>query len=144
MSASKDDKGKAIFDLKLIEQDKTGNLLFYIGTILAIISTYQIEKSIVNKNFKQISEQETASPTNNTANTIAIFSWIFLFAIIIFTNTSSERLKEQKSRINNSTSLSGLKNFKGTHIVAFGSYIKLIGFAIVAIGNQIKADNPEE
>ena len=49
-----------------------------------------------------------------------------------------------KARVNQSTSLSGLKNFKGTQIAAFGTYIKLIGFAIVAIANQIKADNPED
>ena len=144
MSTDKGNTGKDVSDLKLAKQDRAGDLLFLIGTILAIISTYQIEKSVLNKSFKQVSEQKAASPTSNPANTIAVFSWIFLLATIIFTNSASERLKEQKARVNQSTSLSGLKNFKGTQIAAFGTYIKLIGFAIVAIANQIKADNPED
>ncbi|MGE5629592.1 MAG: hypothetical protein ACM3TR_00685 [Caulobacteraceae bacterium] len=130
-------RSKSALDLNLIQQERVGDTLFLIGTILAFISADQAENTIVQKPASQSSERSSSSPINNSAITIAIASWIFLIASIIFANVASTRLAEQTTT-KASTETAADKTLIADQIAAFGSIVKVIGFVLVAIANQIK------
>ncbi|NLI91142.1 MAG: hypothetical protein GX434_02735 [Peptococcaceae bacterium] len=119
------------FDLNLIYQERFGDVLFLIGTILAIISTYQAEKFTLEKLFKIIPSQ------NNSAYTIAAASWIFFIASIIFAYVAIARYDEVKSTDPNVSPVT----LKGGEITAIGNIFKVIGFGLAAVGNQLKANS---
>lgn len=131
----KDNGSKTEFNLELVHLERIGDILFYIGTILALISTYQEEQSLINP--------EPAS-ANNHSKTIALAGWIFLAAVLIFSTTSYLRFEEQKSVAPENAPISNIRNLFGSEIVTIGNFIKVIAFTLTAFGYQIKADNPLE
>ena len=118
-------------DIKLVYEERTGDIVFLIGTILAIVSTYQAEQSILDKLFM------TESP-ENSAYTIATASWLFLIASTIFAHVAIVRLAQLKKNTNKSTSHSTIKAIQ---IVTIADIIKVIGFGLAAIGNQIRVNS---
>ena len=38
-------------DISLVYEERAGDIIFLIGTIIAIVSTYQVEQSIIDKLF---------------------------------------------------------------------------------------------
>lgn len=132
---------KDIFDLGLIQKEKLGDILFGIGTILAWISSKQAEANIIQGKTEQPSYQDGATSENDPAKTVALAAWVFLAAIIIFAITSYKKFVEQKSDINASSSPADYKKLAGSEITAFGNIVKVIGFTIVAVGDQITANS---
>ncbi|MCG1025402.1 hypothetical protein [Dehalobacter sp.] len=117
-------------DLSLIYKERTGDILFLIGTLLAIISTYQAVQSTIGKYFFRSSK-------NDSAFTIATASWLFFAASIIFAYVAVIRYEEVAAidpYISSSTLLGG-------KFTAIGNTVKVIGFGLSAIGNQIKANS---
>lgn len=115
-------------DIILVYEERIGDIIFLIGTILAIVSTYQAEDSIISKLYK-------IKPSDNSVYTIATASWLFLIASIVFAHVSIVRLIGLSETINASTSDLTLKT---SQIVTIGNIVKVIGFGLAAIGNQYR------
>jgi len=113
-------------DIRLVYEERTGDIIFLIGTIIAIVSTYQAEQSILDKLFM------TQAP-ENSAYTIATASWLFFIASTIFAHVAIVRMVELKKDINTNTSTR-----KASQIITIADIIKIIGFGLAAIGNQIR------
>lgn len=126
---------KTDVDLNLIYQERIGDILFLVGTILAIISTYQAENSIIAKLLK------IKSAPDNSANTTAAASWLFFIASLIFAHVAIIRLAEIRSTTGSIVSPLMLR---GSKISTIGNIFKAIGFGLAAIGNQLKANSPSE
>jgi uncharacterized membrane protein len=118
------------FDLRLIYEERIGDILFFVGTILAINSTFQAERSIITKIFRIRPIQD------NSVYTIATSSWLFLIASLIFAHAAILRLAELSK--NASTPPAYLK---ASQILVTGNIIKVFGFALAAIGNQMKVNS---
>ena len=138
-------KSVSVNIFKLIQQKRIGDILFFIGTTLDWAATSQEEQTIVLTRMKQLSSQEASNLTNNTAKIFALESWSFLIAVLIFANVSYARLKDQEAYILTNAPnapLSSNNNLFGSYLVVIGNLVKVIGFSLTAIGNQIKANNP--
>jgi len=127
-----DKKNKLGFNLSLVYQERIGDIIFLIGTLLAIVSTFQAEQSILAKALENRSVQD------NSAYTIAVSSWLFFASSLIFWHVAVIRLTELKKTIEPNSSST---EFQGSLISTAGSVIKAIGFGLAAIGNQIKANS---
>lgn len=130
---SKDEKMNAtdreIFELGLIKQERIGDILFFIGTLLAFTAADQAEAAVLQ------TQQETKKSLGDDAlKTLTIESWIFLAASIFFANTAALRLKELEA---GSESIPDKELLCGSKIATSGSFIKAFGFALNAVGNQI-------
>ncbi|MDR3491582.1 MAG: hypothetical protein P4M12_06000 [Gammaproteobacteria bacterium] len=110
----------------MVHQQRSGDILFLIGTLLAIISTYQAEQSIIK------------STKDNSANTTALASWLFFIANIIFAHVAIIKLVELCQLTNSKVSPLMLK---GSSFTVIGDIFKVIGFGIAAIGNQLQANS---
>jgi hypothetical protein len=115
-------------DISLVYEERIGDIVFLIGTILAIVSTYQAEQSVLDKLFRNKSSE-------SSVYTIATASGLFIIASVIFTHVSIIRMAELKSNINTSTSYLTIKASK---VIASADIIKTIGFGVAAIGNLIR------
>lgn len=118
-------------DLNLVYQERLGDFIFLLGTLLAIISTYQAERAIIVKLLK------IRSASDSSAYTIAAASWLFFIASIFFAHVAIVRLIEIEMTTNPQASPSMLK---AGRLVAIGNILKFIGFGLAAIGNQLKAN----
>lgn len=118
-------------ELNLIYEERIGDFLFLLGTILAFVSNFQSENALLRKP----SGQENP-PENKSAATIASASWLFFFASILFTHVSIIRLIDQEIFMHNHISETSAE---GTRLAALGNIVKSIGFAISAIAYQLKA-----
>ncbi len=116
-------------DLNLIYEERIGDIIFLIGTILALISTYQAAGSIINKLFFNIK-----SSPDNSAFTITAASWLFLISSFAFAHVAIIRYNTISITDPNVTPLT----LKGSKITALGNIIKVVGFGLAAIGNQLK------
>jgi hypothetical protein len=123
---------KEDIDLSLVYQERVGDILFLLGTILAIISTYQAEQFIVTKLLRIKSTQDYS------LNTTAQASWLFFIASIIFANVAIIRLIELKQSTDSKVSPLMLR---GSKFTAIGNLFKVVGFGLAAIGNQLKASS---
>lgn len=131
---------KSIDKLKFIRQKRVGDMLFFIGTILDWTATSQEKQTIIQTRMKGLSNQEASDITDNNARTYALESWLFLVAVILFTNVSYARLKEQEANRPTNVPLSN-KDIIPSYVVVIGNIFKVIGFALTAIGNQLKANS---
>jgi len=122
---------KEDIELSLIYQERFGDILFLLGTILAIISGYQAEQSIVTKLLRIKSTKD-----NKAANTISLASWLFFAASIIFAHVAIIRLIELNQSTNSKVSPLMLR---GSNFLVIGDIFKVFGFGLAAIGNQLKA-----
>lgn len=123
---------KTEVDFSLIYEERIGDILFLLGTILAIISNYQAEQSLINKQLKINSTQDYS------AYTIATASLLFLVASILFSYVAIIRLMELRSTTNSKVLPLMLK---GSKFTAIGNVFKVIGFGLAAIGYQLKANS---
>lgn len=115
-------------DISLVYEERTGDIVFLIGTILAIVSTYQAEQSILDKLvMNKFSE--------SSAYTIATASGLFLIASILFAHVAIVRMVELKSNINTITSN---LTIKASQVIVIADIIKTIGFGLAAIGNLMR------
>jgi len=121
---------KEDIELSLIYQERFGEILFLLGTILAIISGYQAEQSIVTKLLRIKSTKD-----NKAANTISLASWLFFAASIIFAHVATIRLIELNQSTNSKVSPLMLR---GSNFLVIGDIFKVFGFGLAAIGNQLK------
>jgi len=112
----------------LVYVERIGDIVFLIGTILAMVSTYQAEQSLLGKLF-------TNKSSENSAYTIATASWIFFIASIVFAHVAIVRMAELKSNINMSTSN---LTIKASQVITIADIIKAIGFSLAVIGNLIR------
>jgi len=124
---------KEDIDLSLIYQERFGDILFLLGTILAIISGYQAQQSIVTKLLRSKSTKD-----NKSANTISLASWLFFTASIIFANVAIIRLIELNQSTNAKVSPLMLR---GSNFLVIGDIFKVFGFGLAAIGNQLKVNS---
>jgi len=114
-------------DISLVYEERTGDIIFLIGTILAIVSTYQAEQSIIDKLFMIKSSEKSAY-------TIATASWLFFIASLIFVHVAIVRTAELK---NNSTGTS-YSTIRASQIIMNADIIKSIGFGLASIGSQLR------
>lgn len=138
----KSNKKDNLESLELIYKDRIGDLLFLIGTILAFISNYQAEKAIIQPEEKPPVKENTTALTISPAELIVLFNLFFLVATIILTYTAYTRLMKDKTDISKNTSPTIVNNLFGNGLATLGSTIRVVGFALGAIGNQIRANNP--
>jgi len=117
-------------DLILIYEERTGDFLFLLGTILAFISNYQGEESLLTEKGLKAKTKEVDSALSITAA-----SWLFFLASILFTHVAIIRLEELKSTSNEETSP---VLTRGTKLVVVGNSLKTAGFGIAAIAYQLK------
>ena len=115
-------------DICLVYEERIGDIVFLIGTILAIVSTYQAEQSLLDKLFINNSSE-------NSVYTNATASGLFFIASIIFTHVAIVRMAELKNNINTSTSN---LTIKASQVIAIADIIKTIGFGLAAMGNLIR------
>lgn len=115
-------------EICLVYEERTSDIIFLIGTIVAIVSTYQAEQSILDKLFMIKSSE-------NPVYTIATASWLFFMASVIFAHVAIVRMAEVKTNIDPSTSYLTIKT---SQIITIAAIIKAIGFGLAAIGNQIR------
>lgn len=131
---------KPIADLTLNKDERIGDTLFLIGTIIALIYTDQTEEALL----EPPEQANNASPKRSQAlRTLALSSWIFFMASVAFAFVALSRLREQsmdqatnQSMQNSTSNISGIF---GLTLTAIGNLFKLIGFGLAAIGNQIRA-----
>jgi len=115
-------------DISLVYEERTGDIIFLIGTILAIVSTYQAEQSIIDKLFMIKSSEKSAY-------TIATASWLFFIASLIFVHVAIIRTEELKNNINTGTSYSTIR---ASQILMIADIMKSIGFGLASIGSQLR------
>ncbi len=118
------------YNLNLVFKERFGDILFLIGTLLAIISTCQAEQALLEPQRRQ-------PASGNAASTLAAASWLFFAASIIFAYVALARYEEAEAADRNAPKSTMLV---GSRIAAAGNVIKAIGFALAAIGNQLKAN----
>ncbi|EHQ90577.1 hypothetical protein [Desulfosporosinus youngiae] len=117
-------------DLSLVKDERISDILFVIASIIALISTYQAEKEIIAKEFNK------ESIADNSAYTIAASSWTFFIGSIIFTYVSVARYCQIATDDPDVSPLT----LKGGKYSVVGNIISVIGFCLVAIGDQLKAN----
>lgn len=139
MKGSKQDD---LLNLALVRQDRFAAILFLIGTLLALYSTYQAEQAIVQPEEKQTSNQNKTASTISPAELLVLFNAIFLIAAIILSSDALSRLKKQKTDISSNTSTTSINNFIGSELATLGSIVRVIGYTLSVVGNQIRSDNP--
>lgn len=100
-------------DISLVYEERMGDIIFLIGTILAIVSTYQAEQSIIDKLFMIKSLEKSAY-------TIATASGLFFIASITFAHVAIVRMVELKSNLNTSTSN---LTIKASQVIAIANII---------------------
>ena len=124
---------KESLDLTLIYEERTGDFLFLLGTILAFISNFKAEQSLLTEKTLTVKPEAEKS-----AMSIALASWLFFLASILFTHVAIIRFIELKSP----QSPSGSKNFpllvKGSKLLIIGDLPKTAGFGIGAIAYLLK------
>ena len=120
-------------DLTLIYEERTGDFLFLLGTILAFISNFKAEQSLLTEKTLTVKPEAEKS-----AMSIALASWLFFLASVLFTHVAIIRFIELKS----SQSPSASKNFpvlvKGSKLLIIGDLPKTAGFGIAAIAYLLK------
>ncbi|AET67016.1 hypothetical protein Desor_1354 [Desulfosporosinus orientis DSM 765] len=124
---------KEDLDLTLIYEERTGDFLFLLGTILAFISNFKAEQSLLTEKLLTVKPEEEKSTMS-----IALASWLFLLASILFTHVAIIRFIELKSQQSPTKS----KNFpiliKGSKLLIIGDITKTAGFGIAAIAYLLK------
>lgn len=121
---------KENLDLSLIYEERTGDFLFLLGTILAFTSNFAAEQSLRTEKAMRVKHKE-----ENSARTITAASWLFFLASILFTHVAIIRLIELKSSLNSKTSPALIK---GTSLLVTGDLLKTAGFGIAAIAYLLK------
>jgi hypothetical protein len=118
-------------DFRLVYEERAGDIIFLIGTILAIVSTYQAEQSLIDKLFMTKSSEDSVY-------TITTASWLFFIASLIFTHVAIRRFGQLRKSNISSTSYATIRS---SRFITVGDIIKVIGFGLAAIGNQIRTNS---
>ena len=117
-------------NLSLIYEERTGDFLFLMGTILAFVSNFQAEESLRTEKNLKVKTKEANSLISATAASL-----LFFLASILFSHVAIIRFAELKSNSNSKTS----PEFrKGTALAALGNIVKSAGFGIAAIASLLK------
>lgn len=131
-----------LFDLNLIRQDKISNILFLIGTLIALYTNYKEEQEIVRSVEKQTFNKVVVTPAINLSDLLIEFNLLFLIGSIIIANTASARINKQELDINKDISVLRTNNLTGSKIILFGICLRIAGYILGVVGNKIRADNP--
>lgn len=125
-----------IVDLTFNKDERTGTILFLIGAAIALIATDQTEEALSEsaEQFGQASEKR-----RQALKTLTISSWVFFMANIIFTWVALLRLRRQSMEQKVKNSVLAASSLFGLTLTTIGNFLKLIGFGLTAIGNQIRA-----
>ncbi len=130
------DNRKTAADLNLNENERIGAILFLIGTIIALISTDQTEKALTES---PAQADNVSKERSQALKTLALSSWIFFMASIIFAFTAFARLKELSSKASLQNPVFDKDTLFGLTLTFIGNFFKVIGFGLAAAGNQIRA-----
>ena len=122
------------FDLSLVKDERIGDVLFLIASLIAIISTYQAEETIIIEELSQ-----TPQP-DRSARTIAASSWTFLIGSILIAYVAIVRYRETTATVPDASPLM----LKGRWYTAIGDIVSVIGFGLSALGDQLKAHAASE
>jgi hypothetical protein len=129
-------------ELKLLEVDNISNLLFLIGTLIAMYATSEAEKEIVRPEDARTSSRGAATPISSRNELLILFNILFLIGTILLAYTVRSRIDNQKADISRDSSQVRINNFTGNEIVLSGIIFRIVGYVFAIIGNKIKADNP--
>ena len=131
-----------LFNLDLIQKDKTSDLLFLIGTLIGMYVNSKAEQQILCPEETQDSSQSAAAREATLGELVVIFILFFLAAAVILTSTACARLSKQKSEISEEPDQTTINNIKGSELNILGLLLRVIGYVLSAVGNQIRVDNP--
>lgn len=121
------------FELSLVKDERIGDVLFLIASIIALISTYQAEEAII------IEFSQTPQP-DRSARTVAASSWTFLIGSILIAYVAIVRYRETAASAPDASPLI----LKGRWFTALGDIVSVIGFGLSALGDQMKAHASSE
>ena len=121
------------FELSLVKDERIGDVLFLIASIIALISTYQAEEAII------IEFSQTPQP-DRSARTVAASSWTFLIGSILIAYVAIVRYREIAASAPDASPLM----LKGRWFTALGDIVSVIGFGLSALGDQMKAHASSE
>lgn len=121
------------FELSLVKDERIGDVLFLIASIIALISTYQAEEAII------IEFSQTPQP-DRSARTVAASSWTFLIGSILIAYVAIVRYRETAASAPDASPLM----LKGRWFTALGDIVSVIGFGLSALGDQMKAHASSE
>ena len=131
-----------LFNLDLIQKDKTSDILFLIGTIIGMYVNTKAEQQILCPEETQASSQSAAAREATLGELVVIFILFFLAAAVILTATACARLSKQKAEISEEPDQTTINNIKGSELNILGLLLRVIGYVLSAVGNQIRVDNP--
>ncbi len=131
-----------IFNLDLIQKDITSDILFLIGTLLGLYANIKAEDEIVCPEESKASDQSEAEKSTSRNELIVVVLVFFLAAAIILTYTAYTRLDKQVSELDKEPDMTFINNISGSKLNILGLLLRISGYIISIIGNQIKADNP--
>ncbi|MCB8814626.1 hypothetical protein [Desulfosporosinus shakirovi] len=120
---------KSESNLSLVKDERIGDILFLIASIIALISTYQAEKEIISKKFNK------ESLPDDSAYYVAAASWTFFISSIILAYVAIARYCQFATADPDVSPLT----LKSRKYSAIGNIISVIGFCLTAIGDQLKA-----
>ncbi|WP_018214373.1 hypothetical protein [Desulfitobacterium hafniense] len=121
------------FELSLVKDERIGDVLFLIASIIALISTYQAEEAII------IEFSQTPQP-DRSARTVAASSWTFLIGSILIAYVAIVRYRQIAASAPDASPLM----LKGRWFTALGDIVSVIGFGLSALGDQMKAHASSE
>lgn len=131
-----------LFNLGLLQKDKVSDLLFLIGTLLGIYANTEAEQEIVCPEKSKASGRSEAEKSTSRSELIVVVILLFLAAAIILTYTAYARLGKQVSELDKEPDMTILNNISGSKLNILGLLLRIAGYTLSAVGNQIKADNP--
>lgn len=131
-----------LFNLELIQNDKTADILFLIGTLLSMYVNTKAEQRILCPEEVQTLGQSAAAQQSTLSELIVVVILLFLAAAIILTYTAYTRLSKQKAELSKEPDQTVINNITGSELNIIGLLIRVVGYVLSAVGNQIKADNP--
>jgi hypothetical protein len=129
------------FDLELVQQDLLSDLVFLIGTLISIYQNKKAEQEIINP-------AENQSPAGDYPEYEAPFGFgpivlvLFLIGTAILAFAAIQRLNKEKYEAGPNPDQTTINNLNGGEMVIFGQFVRITGYIISILGEQIRAANP--
>ncbi|HYF82883.1 MAG TPA: hypothetical protein VEB00_07625 [Clostridia bacterium] len=131
-----------LFNLELIQKDKVSDVLFLIGTLIAMYVNSKAEQKILCPEVTQASGDSAVAQATTINELVIVVVLLFLAATIILAYTSSTRLSKLKAEKGKTADQTVINNISGNELVVLGFLIRIVGYITSYVGNRIRADNP--
>lgn len=122
-------------EIDLINLEKTASIILIMGYIVLYISAIQSEKLEMSRQ----SDTAASDTQLNSAQLVALSSWIRLTGIILLTYIAILRLGQRAQSIQAGESSNSITP---NIYITSGSIISLAGFILLSFGSQLRANEP--